>query len=160
MLHSVPPLDDPSLLKQQAYVDGAWVDARSGQTFQVTDPASHEVIGTMPEMSKDDITTAIQAAETALSDFRQTTGRERSKMLRKWYDLMLYNAEDLARLITWENGKPIAEARSEVTYAASFLEWFSEEAPRVCGDTISASIPGNRVFTIKEPIGVCGLITP
>jgi succinate-semialdehyde dehydrogenase / glutarate-semialdehyde dehydrogenase len=88
------------------------------------------------------------------------TGRERSKILRKWYDLMVENAEDLATLITWENGKPLADSKGEVTYAANFFEWFSEEAPRVYGDTIPASVPSNRVWTVKEPLGVCGLITP
>lgn len=160
MQHSVPPLNDKSLLKSQAYINGQWVDAKSGKTFEVTDPASHKVIGTMPEMSKDDVADAISAAEKALVSFRKTTGRERSKMLRKWYQLMVDNSEDLARLITWENGKPLADAKGEVTYAANFFEWFSEEAPRVYGDTIPATVPGNRVFTIKEPVGVAGLITP
>jgi succinate-semialdehyde dehydrogenase / glutarate-semialdehyde dehydrogenase len=114
----------------------------------------------MPEFDKADTDAAIAAAAEALPSFRKTTGRERSRMLRKWYQLMVDNAEDLAKLITWENGKPIADARGEVTYAANFFEWFSEEAPRVYGNTIPASVPGNRVFTIKEPVGVCGLITP
>ena len=124
------------------------------------DPASGKLIGSCPEMNKDDIENAIQAAAAALPSFRKTTGRERSRMLRKWYQLMTDNAEDLAKLITWENGKPLGDAKGEVTYAANFFEWFSEEAPRSYGDTIEASIPGNRVFTIKEPVGVCGLITP
>ena len=127
---------------------------------EVTDPATHKVIGTMPEMAKEDVTEAIQAAEKALVSFRKTTGRERAKMLRKWYQLMVDNSEDLATLITWENGKPLADAKGEVTYAANFFEWFSEEAPRVYGDTIPATVPGNRVFTVKEPVGVAGLITP
>lgn len=93
-------------------------------------------------------------------DFRTTTGRERSKLLRKWYDVVTANADDIAKLITWENGKPLADARAEVAYAASFLEWFSEEAPRAYGDMIPATVPGNRVWTLKEPVGVCGLITP
>jgi succinate-semialdehyde dehydrogenase/glutarate-semialdehyde dehydrogenase len=114
----------------------------------------------MPEMDRADTEAAIAAAEAALPSFRKTTGRERSRMLRKWYQLMVDNADDLAKLITWENGKPIADAKGEVSYAASFFEWFSEEAPRVYGNTIPASIAGNRVFTIKEPVGVCGLITP
>jgi succinate-semialdehyde dehydrogenase/glutarate-semialdehyde dehydrogenase len=88
------------------------------------------------------------------------TGRQRSKLLRKWYDLIVQNSEDLATIITWENGKPLVDALGEIKYAASFLEWFSEEAPRVYGETIPASIPGSRIMTIKEPIGVCGLITP
>jgi succinate-semialdehyde dehydrogenase/glutarate-semialdehyde dehydrogenase len=160
MQHSVPSLNDKSLLKSQAYVNGQWVDAKSGKTFEVTDPATHKVIGTMPEMNKEDVTDAIQAAEKALVSFRKTTGRERAKMLRKWYQLMVENSEDLATLITWENGKPLADAKGEVTYAANFFEWFSEEAPRVYGDTIPATVPGNRVFTVKEPVGVAGLITP
>ncbi|KAF2752002.1 succinic semialdehyde dehydrogenase [Sporormia fimetaria CBS 119925] len=160
MEHSVPPLNDKSLFKSQAYVNGEWVDAKSGKTFEVTDPATGKVIGTMPEMDSADTEAAIAAAAAALPSFRKTTGRERSRMLRKWYQLMMDNADDLAKLITWENGKPFADAKGEVTYAANFFEWFSEEAPRMYGQTIPASIAGNRVFTIKEPVGVCGLITP
>src|SRR5437016_5245748 len=114
----------------------------------------------MPDMDKSDTEAAISAAAAALPSFRKITGRERSHMLRKWFQLMVDNADDLAKLITWENGKPLADAKGEVTYAANFFEWFAEEAPRVYGDTIPASIIGNRVFTIKEPVGVCGLITP
>jgi len=114
----------------------------------------------MPEMDKADTEMAIKAAADALPSFRALTGRQRSRMLHKWFDLMTENAEDLAKLITWENGKPTADAKGEVAYAASFFEWFAEEAPRTYGDTIPASVVGNRVFTIKEPVGVCGLITP
>ena len=114
----------------------------------------------MPEMDASDCETAIKAAEKALVSFRKTTGRERAKLLRKWYQLMMENADDIAKLITWENGKPLADAKGEVSYAANFFEWFSEEAPRTYGDTIPATVPGNRVYTIKEPVGVCGLITP
>ena len=153
-------LKDPSLLKEQCYVNGEWVSAASGKTFDVHDPATGKKIASMPEMDKADTDKAIAAAAAALPSFRKTTGRERSRMLRKWYDLMTQNSEDLATLITWENGKPIADARGEVTYAAGFFEWFSEEAPRLYGDTIPASVPGNRVFTVKEPVGVAGLITP
>ncbi|RKL13417.1 hypothetical protein BFJ68_g7084 [Fusarium oxysporum] len=135
-----PKLKDPSLLKQDVcYVNGEWVKAGSGKTFEVH---------------------AIAAAADAFPSFRAKTGRERSKLLRAWYDQMAANAEDIAKIITWENGKPIADAKGETTYAANFLEWFSEEAPRVYGDTIPSSVPGNRVWTIKEPVGVCGLITP
>lgn len=124
------------------------------------DPATGDLIGTCPEFDAKDTENAIKAAEEAFEAFRKTTGRERSKLLRKWYDLVMANADDLAALITWENGKPTADAKGEVTYAANFFEWFSEEAPRIYGDTIPSSIPGNRVWTIKEPVGVCGLITP
>lgn len=148
------------MLKSQAYVNGEWVNARSGRTFEVTDPSTHKVIGTMPEMDRQDTEAAIDAAAAALPSFRRTTGRERSKMLRKWYQLMVDNAEDIAKLITWENGKPLADARGEAAYAANFFEWFSEEAPRAYGDTIGASMAANRIFTIKQPVGVCGLITP
>ena len=114
----------------------------------------------MPEMDEGDAEIAIEAASKALASFRKLTGRERSRMLRRWYQLMLNNAEDLAKLITWENGKPLADAKGEVNYSASFLEWFSEEALRAYGDTIPASIAGSRILTLKEPVGVCGLITP
>ncbi|KAF8858172.1 succinate semialdehyde dehydrogenase-like protein [Acephala macrosclerotiorum] len=161
MSHSVPKLNDPSLLKTDvAYVNGEWVKAKSGKTFEVHDPSSGKLIGTAPEFDAADTQKAIEAAAAAFPSFRTKTGRERSKLLRKWYDLMVENAEDIAKLITWENGKPLADAKGEAAYAASFFEWFSEEAPRVYGDTIPASVAGNRVVTIKEPVGVCGLITP
>ncbi|PKS08210.1 hypothetical protein jhhlp_005152 [Lomentospora prolificans] len=154
-------LKDPSLLKKDVvYINGEWVGARSGKTFEVRDPATNEVIGTAPECDVEDIEAAINAAEAALPDFKSKTGREKAKLLRKWYDLMVENTEDLTTLITWENGKPVADARGEVSYAANFFEWFSEEAPRAYGETIPATVPTNRVFTIKEPVGVCGLITP
>lgn len=160
--HSVPKLNDQSLFKTNVcYVNGEWVNAKSGKTFEVTDPSSGKLIGTCPEFDKADTDLAIKAAAAALPDFRKKTGRERSRYLRKWYELMMENSEDLAKLITWENGKPLADATGEVNYAASFFEWFSEEAPRTYGDTIPATVgPGNRVMTIKEPVGVCGLITP
>jgi succinate-semialdehyde dehydrogenase / glutarate-semialdehyde dehydrogenase len=126
----------------------------------LADPGTGKLIATMPEMDRSDTEAAIAAAAEALPSFRKTTGRERARMLRNWYQLMMDNADDIAKLITWENGKPIADAKGEVTYAANFFEWFSEEAPRVYGQTIPASVAGNRVYTIKEPVGVTGLITP
>lgn len=114
----------------------------------------------MPEMSASDVATAISHAKAAFPSFRALTGRQRSRMLHKWFELMTDNADDLAKLITWENGKPLADAKGEIAYAAGFFEWFAEEAPRTYGHTIPASVPGNRVFTIKEPVGVAGLITP
>ncbi|KAK3938938.1 succinate-semialdehyde dehydrogenase [Diplogelasinospora grovesii] len=156
-----PQLKDASLFKKDVcYVNGEWVKAASGKTFEVHDPATGKLIGTCPEFDVKDTENAIAAAESAFEDFRKKTGRQRSKLLRKWYDLMVENAEDLATLITWENGKPLADAKGEVTYAANFFEWFSEEAPRIYGDTIPSSTPENRVWTVKEPVGVCGLITP
>ncbi|KAK4507627.1 hypothetical protein PRZ48_001362 [Zasmidium cellare] len=159
-IHTVPELKDKSLFKEQCYINGQWVNAKSGKTFEVHDPSSGKLIGTMPEMNKEDVDLAIKAAADAFPSFKKTTGRQRSKMLRKWYDLIIENSEDIAKLITWENGKPLNDAKGEVSYAASFYEWFSEEAPRLYGDTIPATVPGNRVFTVKEPVGVCGLITP
>lgn len=153
-------LEDSSLFKQQAYINGQWVSAASGKTFEVSDPATDEVVGTMPEMDKHDIQKAIDAAAAALPSYRKTTGRQRARWLRNWYQLMMDNQEDLAKLITMENGKALADARGEVVYASNFFEWFSEEAPRNYGDTIGASVASNRVFTTKKPVGVCGLITP
>ncbi|KAF3936590.1 Omega-crystallin [Dactylella cylindrospora] len=159
--HTVPPLKDKSLFKENvAFVNGKWVKARSGKTFEVYDPASMKLIGTCPEMEKSDVNEAIEHAATAFKTFRNTLPRERARMLRRWYDLMLENKEDLATLITWENGKPTADALGEVNYAAAFFEWFSEEAPRIYGDTIPATFAGNRIVTVKQPVGVCALITP
>ena len=132
------------------------------RSFSLTgaDPSTGKLIGTCPEFDKADTEHAISVAASAFPSFRQTTARQRARWLHKWYQLMIENQEDIAKLITWENGKPMADAKGEVAYAAGFFEWFSEEAPRIDGDTITASVPGNRVFTIKEPVGVCGLITP
>ncbi|KZF24284.1 succinate-semialdehyde dehydrogenase Uga2 [Xylona heveae TC161] len=160
MPHEAPKLADPSLFKQQCYVNGNWVDARSKKTFAVSDPATSNQIATCPEFGKEDTVTAIEAAAAAFPSFRKTTGRERSRLLRKWYDLMIQNGEDIAKLITWENGKSLSDARIESTYSAGFFEWFSEEAPRIYGDTIIPSVPGNRAITLKQPIGVCALIAP
>jgi succinate-semialdehyde dehydrogenase/glutarate-semialdehyde dehydrogenase len=153
-------LDDPSLLKALCYVDGRWVPAGSGEVFPVDNPSTTAQIAQCPEFDAADTTAAIEAAHRVLKSYRQTTARARSRLLRKWNDLMLANAADLARIITAENGKPTADAKGEVAYAASFLEWFSEEAPRLYGDTIPASNPQCRITTAKEPVGVCGLIVP
>jgi succinate-semialdehyde dehydrogenase/glutarate-semialdehyde dehydrogenase len=126
----------------------------------ITDPGTGADIGTCPEFTATDTDTAIDAAAAAFKTFKTKTGRERARLLRRWYDEMVANSEDIATLITWENGKPLADAKGEATYAANFFEWFSEEAPRTYGDTIPATVPGNRVFTVREPVGVCGLITP
>ncbi|KAH8703297.1 putative succinate-semialdehyde dehydrogenase Uga2 [Talaromyces proteolyticus] len=160
MGHTVPPLKDKSLFIEKAYVNGEWVGAQSGKTFEVHDPSDGKLIGTCPEFDAADTEKAIDAAAAAFPAFRKTLARERARMLRRWYQLMVDNADDLATLITWENGKPFADAKGEAIYAANFFEWFSEEAPRVYGDTIPSSVPGNRIITLKEPVGVCGLITP
>jgi succinate-semialdehyde dehydrogenase / glutarate-semialdehyde dehydrogenase len=159
-MHTIPRLNDPSLLIEKAYVNGDHLDALSGETFEVHDPATGILIGVCPEMSSEDTRKAISSADEAFARFRQTTARERANLLEKWHDLVLANLDDLAVLITWESGKPLVDAKGEVRYAASFLKWFAEEAPRIYGDTIPATIPGNRIMTWKQPVGVCGLITP
>ncbi|RLL96754.1 hypothetical protein CFD26_105771 [Aspergillus turcosus] len=152
MGHIVPKLNDDTLYIERAFVNGEWVSATSGGTFPV--------YGKCPEFSAEDTVSAVYAANQALPGFRKTLARERARMLRRWYELVLENAEDLATLVTWENGKPLADARDEINYAASFLEWFSEEAPRVYGDTIPSTIAGQRIITVREPVGICALITP
>jgi succinate-semialdehyde dehydrogenase/glutarate-semialdehyde dehydrogenase len=141
-------LNDPSLLKSQTYINGQWTSAKSGKTFDVHDPATGALIGTQPEMDASDTEAAISAAAAALPSFRKLTGRERSRMLRKWYQLMMDNADDLAKLITWENGKPYADAKGEVNYAASFFEWFAEEAPRTYGKCLWKGWGWDGVLTV------------
>ncbi|OQE42331.1 hypothetical protein PENCOP_c004G08039 [Penicillium coprophilum] len=153
-------LKDPSLLIGQNYIDGKWVDAASGKRFNVTDPASGKLIGSCPESDTKDAQRAIESAAAALPAWRSRTGRNRSRILRRWYELVMENQEDLATLITWENGKAKPDAATEVLFASSFLEWFAEEAARIYGDVIPHSQPSFRVSVLKEPIGVCGLITP
>lgn len=155
-----PKLNDQSLFKDKAFINGEWVAAKSGKTFSITDPASDTEIGKLPEMDESDTKEAIKHAQTAFDSFKKTTGRERSTMLMKWYNLCQENAEDLAKIISWENGKALPEAKGEVTYGTSFFQWFAEEAPRGTGDVIPSGVKGNRVITIKQPVGVVGLITP
>ncbi|TDZ32577.1 putative succinate-semialdehyde dehydrogenase [Colletotrichum spinosum] len=157
---STPQLKDASLLRTTCYVNGQWVGAASGKVFSVENPSTLAEVAKCPEFDNNDTEAAILAASAAFKTYRKTPARTRARHLRKWYDLMMENAEDLATIITLENGKPLADARTEVSYAASFFEWFSEEAPRIYGDTIQASNPSCRLVTLKEPIGVCGLIAP
>ncbi|MGZ9709659.1 NADP-dependent succinate-semialdehyde dehydrogenase [Glaciimonas sp. GNP009] len=153
-------LKDASLFRQQAYINGVWSDADNGETFPVTNPATGETIGTVPLMGTTETRRAIAAANAAWKSWRRKTAKERSVVLRKWNDLMLANADDLALIMTLEQGKPLAEAKGEITYAASFIEWFAEEGKRAGGDTIPSTSPNNRIVVIKEPIGVCAAITP
>lgn len=155
-----PALRDQSLFKQAAFINGKWLNAQSGKTFEVYDPASGNVIGSMPDMDASETESAIHAAAGALPKFRRMVARDRSHILHRWYELLEENADDLAKLITWENGKPLFEALSEVKYAAHYFEWFSGEATRLDGETIPASVNGHRIYTIKDPVGVVGLITP
>ena len=129
-------LQDSSLFRQQCYIDGAWVDADTGATVEVTNPATGETIGTVPRLGADETRRAIEAANAAYPAWRGKTAKERAGVLRKWFDLMLANLDDLAVLMTAEQGKPMAESRGEIAYAASFLEWFAEEGKRAYGDVI------------------------
>ncbi|WP_225775636.1 NADP-dependent succinate-semialdehyde dehydrogenase [Pseudomonas sp. Marseille-Q5115] len=153
-------LKDAQLFRQQAYVDGAWADADSGQTLKVNNPATGEILGSVPKMGKAETRRAIEAADRALPAWRALTAKERAAKLRRWYELMLENQEDLGRLMTLEQGKPLAEAKGEIAYAASFLEWFAEEAKRVYGDVIPGHQPDKRLIVLKQPIGVTAAITP
>jgi succinate-semialdehyde dehydrogenase/glutarate-semialdehyde dehydrogenase len=163
MLQKVKPavqLKDMSLFRQQCYIDGAWVDADDKATLAVHNPADGQQIGTVPKMGEGETRRAIEAANAALPAWRSKTAKERSAILRKWYDLMMANQEDLAVLMTVEQGKPLAESRGEIAYGASFIEWFAEEAKRVYGDTIPAQTPDRRIVVLKQPIGVCAAVTP
>jgi succinate-semialdehyde dehydrogenase/glutarate-semialdehyde dehydrogenase len=153
-------LKDASLLRQHAYLDGAWCDADTGATVPVTNPATGEQIGTVPKMGAAETRRAIAAAARAWPAWRGKTGKERSVILRKWYDLMMANVDDLGMIMTIEQGKPLAESKGEIAYAGSFIEWFAEEAKRVNGDTLASPAKQNRIVVIKEPIGVCAAITP
>jgi succinate-semialdehyde dehydrogenase/glutarate-semialdehyde dehydrogenase len=153
-------LKDPKLLRQQCYIDGRWVDADGGKTLAVTNPATGEVLGTVPNMGAAETRRAIEAANAAWPAWRARTAKERSTILRKWADLMMANQEDLAIIMTAEQGKPLTESRGEIAYAASFIEWFAEEARRVYGDTIPGHQPDKRIVVIKQPVGVCAAITP
>ncbi|CAH0057893.1 unnamed protein product [Clonostachys solani] len=153
-------LADPSLLIGRNFINGSWTDSESGRRFDVFDPSSGSLIGSCPESTVNDAGQAIEAAANALPSWRSQPNRDRSRILRRWYELVMENRDDLAILITWENGKAKPDASGEVISAASFLEWFSEEAVRVYGDVIPAGAAGLRVSVLKEPVGVCGLITP
>ncbi len=153
-------LKDPRLFRQQGYINGKWVDADSGATIDVTNPATGETLGTIPKMVAAETRRAIEAANAAWGPWRKKTAKERATILRKWFNLMMENQDDLAVILTAEQGKPLAEAKGEIAYGASFVEWFAEEAKRVYGDVIPGHQPDKRVVVIKEPIGVVGAITP
>ena len=153
-------LNDSTLFRQQAYIDGAWVDADGGQTIVVNNPATGEVLGTVPKLGAAETRRAIEAANRALPAWRALTAKERAQKLRRWFELLMENQDDLARLMTLEQGKPLAEAKGEIAYAASFIEWFAEEAKRVYGDTIPGHQADKRLIVIKQPIGVTAAITP
>src|SRR5687768_4409475 len=152
------PLKDPKLFREQCYIDGEWVGSQ--KTFPVNNPATGAVLGTVPDMGQAETRRAIDAAERAWPAWRAKTTKERAVILRKWFDLMMANQEDLAQILTAEQGKPLTEARGEIAYGASFIEWFAEEGKRAYGDIIPQHQPDKRVLVMKQPIGVCALITP
>ncbi len=155
-----PLLKDGKLFHQQCYIDGQWVDADSRQTVPVTNPATGGPIGSVPKMGTAETRRAIEAADKALPAWRGKLAKERAAILRKWFELMLANQDDLGLLMTTEQGKPLPEARGEIAYAASFIEWFAEEGKRIYGDVIPTVWPDRRLVVIKQPVGVCGAITP
>jgi len=154
------PLKDHNLLRNQCFINGAWCNADTQKTIAVNNPATGELITSVPDMGATETRRAIEAANTAQPLWRAKTANERARILRKWFDLIVENQEDLAILMTSEQGKPLAEARGEISYAASFIEWFAEEAKRVYGDTIPSPRADARIVVVKEPIGVCVAITP
>ena len=154
----LPKLNDPALLRNQAYLNGEWVGAAT--TFDVTNPADGATIGSVPNMGAAEAQQPIDAAASAFPPWSAKTGKERAKIMRKWFELMLTHADDLAALMTAEQGKPLAEAKGEVIYGASFIEWFAEEAKRISGDVMASTWTDKRMVVIKQPIGVCASITP
>ena len=152
------PLKDPKLFREQCYIDGEWAGSEKG--FPVNNPATGATLGTVPDMGTAETRRAIQAAERAWPAWREKTAKERAAILRKWFELMMANQEDLAQILTAEQGKPLAEARGEIAYGASFIEWFAEEGKRAYGDVIPQHQADKRVLVIKQPIGVSAMITP
>jgi succinate-semialdehyde dehydrogenase/glutarate-semialdehyde dehydrogenase len=153
-------LKDPTLLKQQCYLNGQWLAADSGAVIDVTNPATGEKLGSVPRMGAVETRRAIEAASGAFPAWRAKTAKERSSILRRWFELLMANQEDLAIIMTAEQGKPLAESKGEIAYAAAFIEWFAEEGKRIYGDTIPGHTPDKRIVVVKEPIGVCAAITP
>ncbi len=153
-------LSRPDLLCSQAFVNGEWISAADGKTFDVTNPARGDVIAQVADLSRQEVAAAIDAAETAQKAWAALAAKERTKVLRAWFDLMMEHQEDLAQIMTAEQGKPLTEARGEVGYGASFIEWFAEEARRVYGETIPGHMADKRITVIKQPIGVAAGITP
>lgn len=153
-------LRDSSLLRQQGLIDGEWRGAETGRMIEVIDPATQHVLGTVPDMDEADTRAAIAAAEKAFAPWRAKTNAERGALLEAWHDLMLDNIEDLALILTHEQGKPLTEARGEIRYGASFIKWFSEEARRIGGTTIPSPTADRRIVVLKEPVGVSAIITP
>jgi succinate-semialdehyde dehydrogenase/glutarate-semialdehyde dehydrogenase len=157
---SILDLNDNSLLKTQAYINGQWIDAESGKTFDVTDPATGNVIAKVADLGVIETRYAIEMAEQAMQSWKKMTAKERSVLLRKWFDLVIANQDDLATIMTAEQGKVLSESKGEVAYGASFIEWFAEEAKRIYGDVIPNTTADRRSIVIKQPIGVVAAVTP
>ncbi|MEJ2470854.1 MAG: NAD-dependent succinate-semialdehyde dehydrogenase [Desulfuromonadales bacterium] len=157
---SMEKLKDKKLFRQQCYIDGQWLDADQGKTIAVDNPATQEIIGTVPRMGRAETEKAIAAAERAFGVWRNKTAAERGDLLYTWYELMMEHQEDLGRILTLEQGKPFPEAKGEIAYAASFIKWFAEESRRAYGDTIPGARPGQHIVVIKQPVGVSAAITP
>ena len=153
-------LQDNALFKTQCYIDGTWLNADNGATVDVTNPANGEVIGTVPQMGKAEADRAVAAAQAALPAWKAKSAKERSQILRKWFDLMMAHQEDLGKILTLEQGKPLAEAKGEIAYGASYIEWYAEEGKRIYGDIIPSTGLDKRILVTKQPIGVCAAITP
>jgi len=157
---SLPRLQEPSLLRSQALVGGAWIDADDGTTLDIVNPATGAIVASVASVGAAETRRAIEAADAAMPHWSALTAKERASVLRRWFDLMLVHQEDLARIMTAEQGKPLAESRGEIAYGASFIEWFAEEGKRVYGDVIPHPRAGQRILTLKQPIGVVAAITP
>ena len=153
-------LKDPSLVRNQCFIGGEWQSADDGKVFTVSNPANGTLVATVPRMGRSETKRAIKAAEQALGGWRSLSGKQRAGILRKWFELLMQNQDDLAAIMTAEQGKPLAESKGEIAYAASYIEWFGEEAKRVYGDTVPAPTSDKRIVVVKQPIGVCAAITP
>src|ERR1700757_2083920 len=153
-------LNDSELFRQQAYIAGRWCEADNGTSFRVINPATGEVLAQVPDMGAAETRRAIEAAKAAWPEWRRKPARERAGLLRKWHDLMMTNLDDLATLMTAEQGKPLAESKGEISYAASFIEWFAEEGKRLYGDVIPGHQVDKRILVLRQPVGVVACITP
>lgn len=153
-------LKDPALLKTQCYIDGQWCDADGKAVIEVNNPATGEILASVPKMGRAEAKRAVDAAQKALKVWQAKTAKERSNILRKWFNLMMEAQDDLALILTLEQGKPLAEAKGEIAYGASYFEWYAEEAKRIYGDTIPGPSADKRILVLKQPIGVCAAITP
>jgi succinate-semialdehyde dehydrogenase/glutarate-semialdehyde dehydrogenase len=153
-------LNNPELLCEQAYINGEWVSAADGSTFEVTNPADGSLVATVPQLGVEEAQQAVEAADNAWIAWRNRTAKDRAAILRRWYELILASKDDLAALMTAEQGKPLAESAGEIMYGASFIEWFAEEGKRIYGDVIPTHMPDRRIIVIKQSVGVVAAITP